>query len=620
MNTEVRVFWHDRIGPQVSCAPAQSFCRAIGDWLNMLLDEITCDTLLLRLDEYAIGGITPSSLDRFVGNRSIREAIAYLGVVQVSPVDVAFESVDPSTVRPLLVWIDDYPENNTREVDYARDLGITVISIRSTAAAKVWIEANEALLRRTESVKRLRFISDNHRWESDQQASDYLNLSAGETMLRYLRGRLYTAPILIYCGASIVRTQYVLSYHRAGSTTDQNVCFSFIGALAQNVNNDNIWEQVDAHFISDFSPSLPRTIAENNLGSERIVSPTVHLESRVSRFSDMNAIEEFCSIGPGGGTTRGRLSFLTVDGDKNAASLFSSLPTRMEWADRRTAHPEQEEYRMLRLYTSLDGYKSIFAVLNEAFRSENLTGDRSRLHAAVFLIEVLTIELFNYMYRMSPTIGFSGTVYRGMRLRRDQLDQFYALTQRPVKERYWSIPLAFISTTTSLAISLKFAEPKGMPAPDSHAVLWRIRVADLEPALLAIYHERFPASVVTSLCAVRISDLSAFPEEEEILLRGPFFQLVYVATQPLGIPPGSAGVVHVVDGVMLNTNRDHPSTMEMGAEEGQRARALFACLVEIGRTKECLRLARSYGLREDVEEYTQVWRDAEQRLKILMGT
>ncbi|OBZ70007.1 hypothetical protein A0H81_09916 [Grifola frondosa] len=234
MNTEVRVFWHDRIGPQVSCAPAQSFCRAIGDWLNTLLDKITCDTLLLRLDEYAIGGITPSSLDRFVGSRSIREAIACLGVVQVSPVDVAFESVDPSTVRPLLVWIDDHPENSTREVDYARDLGITVISIRSTAAAKVWIEANEALLRRTESVKRLRFISDNNRWESDQQASDYLNLSAGETMLRYLRGRLYTAPILIYCGASIVRTQYVLSYHRAGSTSDQNVCFSFIGALAQN--------------------------------------------------------------------------------------------------------------------------------------------------------------------------------------------------------------------------------------------------------------------------------------------------------------------------------------------------------------------------------------------------
>jgi hypothetical protein len=41
---------------------------------------------------------------------------------------------------PLLVWIDDNPTNNIREVAHAHELGINVIQLTSTALAKAWIE------------------------------------------------------------------------------------------------------------------------------------------------------------------------------------------------------------------------------------------------------------------------------------------------------------------------------------------------------------------------------------------------------------------------------------------------------------------------------------------------
>ena len=43
---------------------------------------------------------------------------------------------------PLLVWVDDIPANNTGLVLYARQLGIQVVQLLSTAEAKTWIEDN----------------------------------------------------------------------------------------------------------------------------------------------------------------------------------------------------------------------------------------------------------------------------------------------------------------------------------------------------------------------------------------------------------------------------------------------------------------------------------------------
>jgi len=44
---------------------------------------------------------------------------------------------------PPLVWIDGDMSNNCAEIWYAKQWGINVIALESTALAKAWIEAND---------------------------------------------------------------------------------------------------------------------------------------------------------------------------------------------------------------------------------------------------------------------------------------------------------------------------------------------------------------------------------------------------------------------------------------------------------------------------------------------
>ena len=53
-------------------------------------------------------------------------------------------------------------------------------------------------------------------------------------------------------------------------------------------------------------------------------------------------------------------------------------------------------------------------------------------------------------------------------------------------------------------------------------VLLSIHIIGLHPEHLAAYRKEFPTSVVSSICAVDISDLSRYKREEEVLLRGTF--------------------------------------------------------------------------------------------------
>ncbi|TFK22901.1 hypothetical protein FA15DRAFT_670998, partial [Coprinopsis marcescibilis] len=275
--------------------------------------------------------------------------------------------------------------------------------------------------------------------------------------------------------------------------------------------------------------------------------------------------------------------------------LAFSLDVRKEWADRKRQgeEGEEEEYTFLRLYTDKDGYSQIFSVLNGAFRTDDLAKTEEQLRAAVFLVELLTIELFNYTLstrsiEAAPAYeGFTGTVYRGMAVSPSHLQNFFDLMSKPVKERYWAIPLAFMSCSASRSLALEFASPVSPHSPDAEdkeeetQVLLRIHVSSLPPAFLAEYRAKFPASVVTTICAVDISRLSAFPDEQEVVLRGPFFQLVHMSREAV---EGTGREVEVFDAVVFNTNRDHPSTMEMDDEQGEAARVFFATLIEVART------------------------------------
>ena len=94
-----------------------------------------------------------------------------------------------------------------------------------------------------------------------------LNMSAGESILRYLRGHGYKAPVLVYCGQSLPLTQYVMEYSRAASTNYQAVTRAFIDRLTavdaalhksggQIGDDERFWLNYGEHSGFQLTPSL----------------------------------------------------------------------------------------------------------------------------------------------------------------------------------------------------------------------------------------------------------------------------------------------------------------------------------------------------------------------------
>lgn len=294
-------------------------------------------------------------------------------------------------------------------------------------------------------------------------------------------------------------------------------------------------------------------------------------------------------------------------GEEMQCLVDSILTVRKEWSDRQVGPFIGDNFDVIRLYTSNPGYRQIFSMLNSALRMDTLTHEDGQLQATVFLIELLNIDLYNYTNtRQSP--NFQGVVYRGVSLHKDQIQEFRDLAAKPAQDRHWSVPLSMMSASTSTEVALRFARSDAKNCTTHQPFLWRIHVADLHPKLLGLYQDRFPTSVVTSLCAVPIHELSQF-EEEEVLLRGPFFQLICVGDE---IIDGQEPAIPVMDLVMLNTNRDHPSSFELESED--EARVFFACIVGMGRAAVCKEIAKKYNLLNDMKEYEEMYKKQQERL------
>ena len=279
--------------------------------------------------------------------------------------------------------------------------------------------------------------------------------------------------------------------------------------------------------------------------------------------------------------------------------LKALLSSHKEWT---TPHRqgEEEQYEAIRLYASKLGYQQIFSVINAAFRSDDLVSDRQRLRSAVFLIELLNIDLFNYRARHPHADGFHGTVYRGMCVSDEELSLFKRAVAGPVSERYLAIPLGMVSASMKRGPAVTFALRRAGQSRHKHPVIWEIHVENLAPELLSFYRERFPHSVVTSLCAVPIDQLSDYPEEKEVLLRGPFFQLVQVGVDESA---GYRRPVHKIVAVTLNTNRDHLTAIASNEGTDRRMRDLFRAIIGAHRSNVCADLAEKSGQRDDAQRY-----------------
>ena len=150
-NEEVGEFWENRIGLDVKClfpcvsdvsqkffAPTQQFRDAMKTWFPRQLDDVHLNYLLLRLDEYNIGGVNVRVLDDFAGSESLQVRIAaYLSLRATNP-----GNNNSELPTPLLVWVDDNPTNVAGFVQFARDLGIHVVQFTSTGETKFWIDQN----------------------------------------------------------------------------------------------------------------------------------------------------------------------------------------------------------------------------------------------------------------------------------------------------------------------------------------------------------------------------------------------------------------------------------------------------------------------------------------------
>ncbi|KAI0250390.1 hypothetical protein BJV78DRAFT_594032 [Lactifluus subvellereus] len=297
--------------------------------------------------------------------------------------------------------------------------------------------------------------------------------------------------------------------------------------------------------------------------------------------------------------------------DEDRHALESLLSCSKDWADR--SPTQSHSFDAIHLYTSEFGYDTIFALLNVAFRTDAFTekGQERGLRSAVFLIELLNIDLFNYLLLEPSRSGFQGIVYRGVAFTEEEIKKFRNLATLAVRDRYWSIPLAMMSASTSITTALQFALGQAQKDPTKLPFLWRIHVANLDPDLLQIYNDKFPSSVVTTLCAVPLDGVSGFSKEQEVLLRGPWFQFIRLHEEFVH----EAGMdMNVMDLVMLNSNRDHPSVAELGVARGDEARKLFALLVGVSRAMKCKNLAHAYGLAMDADEFGRIYDEQVDRL------
>ncbi|XP_031560403.1 uncharacterized protein LOC116296517 [Actinia tenebrosa] len=287
------------------------------------------------------------------------------------------------------------------------------------------------------------------------------------------------------------------------------------------------------------------------------------------------------------------------------------LKSKKDWAKSR--EDVDSGFKAIRLYTSVKGYNEIFSLVNRVFRDDASTTQQELIIIAVFVIELINIDLFNYCLSHDRFNNFTGVVYRGMALKESDYGAFKALRNKEISGRYIAIPLCLMSTSTSLKIANSFIKRIMRGRVDHKPLLMKIHVIELEKEYLEHYRRRFPTSVVSTICAVDIKDLSLMSHEKEVILRGPFFQV-------LDFYDGEVienQTCKVLEMVMLNTNRDHISTMQLG-QDSALARQLFGNMVAATRCKFAIKYYEDKGLHRDVEEYKKLLTEKLDKLKELM--
>lgn len=272
------------------------------------------------------------------------------------------------------------------------------------------------------------------------------------------------------------------------------------------------------------------------------------------------------------------------------------------WGDIDETQLQQCSYDAIKLYTSELGYNKIFGIMNSLFRYDKTTNDLKTIQTIVFLVELINIDLYNFCLNNPQYDNFTGIVYRGVGLNDSDYEAFNALMKLDIPKRYIAIPLGLMSSTTNINTAKYFIRSK------KKAVLFKIHILELKPAYLKYYKERNPTGVVSTICAVNIKDLSDFPEEDEIILRGAFFQV-------LDFFKDEAENLNVLEVCMLNSNRDHLSTIHL---TDPNARKMFGLMVAVTRNEFIVEFYKSRGNAEEARAYQECLDKARKDLATLI--
>lgn len=224
---ETKKFWKEFFGTAVFAVSWPELEKALNaNYPDFIDSDMLCDLHLL-LDNLNFNSISCHRLSEFCGSEPLSRRLSeYKEKAKATPTSAPPPSPQSDHVfYPLLLWVDDNPENNFTEHEHAKKRGVCVVALNSTAAAKQWI-INHPDVMDIEEEHKIHFITDNAREGKDT----VLDINAGEDMIRFVRGRRSPAPILVYCG-DLNYTKYVSKYKGCRAVNKRVECIAFIDEL-----------------------------------------------------------------------------------------------------------------------------------------------------------------------------------------------------------------------------------------------------------------------------------------------------------------------------------------------------------------------------------------------------
>lgn len=223
-------------------------------------------------------------------------------------------------------------------------------------------------------------------------------------------------------------------------------------------------------------------------------------------------------------------------------------------------------------YTSRAVYDTVYGIMNgRIYRVRDKAIGFGDLLLATYILEHINIALFHHVAQKGDfgegsdgqrkhayPIYRPDTTYRGIQIKRDQLSELKKLVAGD-EGRTFSHPLSLVSSSRSIAQASTFLADEATQS-EKEPALFKTYILSLPADYLRLYN-KYSSSTISSICAVDIQDQSYYADEEEVLFRGPFFEMLdYLVPEE---SERAEADYQQFNAVTIDVNRDHPSTYAM---------------------------------------------------------